>query len=400
MKINYKNNNTFTYTNILIFIVILFIPLYQLRITYINTSISILTINLVILSLILLIVHRRDIKTAFTKEHLLWYLATLFIISFIPPLLSNITSHSLGVFIEWLFVPLIAGFLLFIHLSKSHISRSWIHNALLILLFYVSVISIIYIALGLVTFDGRLHAFLISPNHLAMFIAPLIFIVATHINTTSPFFVKSLSIITILLALITLFFTYSFGTLIALLLSGLLIIIIKIKHKVLLFCLVFFTLIFVFFVGYQKISHINPDWQRNSFASRTMIWDSTVFILQKNILISDGIDDFQNSYLSVQNYFQQYLEWSAPTPHNLLLTLWVSGGFFSVLFFCLLCSRWLYISLHTYNTSKNTPILLYVGALCTILLSSIIDTNYWKNDLSIIFWIIIALGTSLYTKKL
>jgi O-antigen ligase len=131
-----------------------------------------------------------------------------------------------------------------------------------------------------------------------------------------------------------------------------------------------------------------------------MIWDSTVFILQKNILISGSIDDFQNSYLTVQPYFQQYLEWSAPTPHNLLLTLWISGGFFSVLFFCLVCSRWLYISIHTYNTSKNTYILLYVGALCTVLLSSVIDTNYWKNDLSIIFWIIIALGASIHIKKL
>ncbi|MEA3322777.1 MAG: O-antigen ligase family protein [Patescibacteria group bacterium] len=390
MKIQNNPITTLHFVNVLLFATILSIPLYFIRIPLFTTSLSILTCFLITLSIILLIAHHKRISTIFKKEKTLWYFALFFVLSFVPILILHPSLHGLGVFVEWLFIPAFTGFLIFVHTTQHTTARTWINAGILTILFFVSCISLLYLFHNTTTFDGRLQAYFLSPNHLAMFIAPLIFFVVAYLITTQTLFIKIISFLTLLLASTTLFFTYSFSTLFALLFSGLLITVILIKQKILLFLTITLIITSLFFVGYQKIIHSNTDWQRNSFTSRLMIWDSALLHIQNNIALSSGIDNFQQDYLSTQRYFEPYLEWSAPTPHNLLLTLWISGGFFSVLFFCLLCARWLYLSIRTYYKTKNTVILLYIAALLTILLSSILDTPYWKNDLSIIFWIIIG----------
>ncbi len=378
--------------NILLFATILSIPLYFIRVPVFTTSLSILTCFLLTLSIILFIVHHKHILTIFKEEKILWYLALFFVLSFVPVLFLHPSLHGLGVFIEWLFMPALTGFLIFVHITQHFHARTWISTGMLTILFLVSCISLLYLLHDTTTFDGRLQAYFLSPNHLAMFIAPLIFFVLAYFTTTRSLLIKIFVFFTLSLALTTLFFTYSFSTLFVLLFLSIIIALILIKRKMLLFFTTLLIIISLFFVGYQKILHSNADWQRNSFASRLMIWDSATFHIQNNTILSSGIDNFQQDYLSAQPYFEPYLEWSAPTPHNLLLTLWISGGFFSVLFFCLLCTRWLYLSIYTYHKTKNTTILFYIAALLTILFSGVLDTPYWKNDLSIIFWIIIGIN--------
>jgi O-antigen ligase len=315
-----------------------------------------------------------------------------FILSFVPSLYIHPTTHGFGVFIEWIVIPIIFSFLLFVYTSHNINILKWLLYALLTILFFVSVVSIVYLFFNITTFDGRLSSFFLSPNHLAMFITPLIFIVGALYFISHNLFIKIYSIFTICLALFVLFFTNSFTSIFSLLITTLIITFIHIKQKLLLIILFILIMLLLVFSGYQKIININPNLHRNSLSSRIMIWDSATFYIQNNTTIAiNGLDNFQNIYLDAQQYFIPYLEWSAPTPHNLLLTLWISGGFFSVLFFCLICARWLFISLTTYYKIKNTAILFFIAALLTILINSIFDTPVWKNDLSVIFWLIIIL---------
>jgi O-antigen ligase len=127
------------------------------------------------------------------------------------------------------------------------------------------------------------------------------------------------------------------------------------------------------------------------------IWTVAIHHIQTNTFFNiKPIDSFGQIYLEAQPFYAPYNTWSAPTPHNLFLTLWISGGFITVLSFCLLCSRWLYITFHFYKKTKNATILFYIAAFLIILLSGIFDTPFWKNDLSMLFWIIIILGINSY----
>ncbi len=377
--------------NVLIFITILSIPLYFLRLNILSISVSLLTLNLFILSITLFAINYKNLLSTFRNNSIFWILSLLFLLSFIPALLIYPTIHGLGVFIEWITIPILASFLLVTHTSKHPHTQILIQNALTVTLFFVSIISLIYLFLGHITFDERLNAFYPSPNHLAMFVTPLIFITITTFFTSRTKYAKIFSIITLILAIIVLFYTNSFTSIISLIIALSIVIFIKSKKKIILFFVVFIAMVFIIFTTYNKLSHLNQNFERNSLISRIEIWKVASNHIQQNTLVStNGIDTFQDIYITAQPLYKPYLHWSAPTPHNLLLTLWISGGFFTVLFFSLLCSRWFYIASSSYVKTKNTTILLYIAAFFVILLTSLIDTPYWKNDLSILFWLIIT----------
>jgi O-antigen ligase len=406
-KFNIPLQSDLSYIKLLLCVTFFSISLYFIRLNLFSISISILTINLFILCTILLYSNFQSIPQTFKKNSIFWTFSFLFVLSFLPSLLLHPTIHGLGVFLEWLLLPLLTAFLLHIHISKHKKIFYYIQNLLVSILFFVTTITLIYLFLDNTTFDGRLAAFYPSPNHLAMFIAPLIFITLANSWKQKNKYLKVFSITTVILTCIVLFFTNSLTSSFVFIFILFIISIILIKNyyirsgrtcpsttkSLMLFILGLFFILSILFITYHKISNINPDFSRSSLSSRHEIWTVATNHLQKNTLINtSGINDFQQIYLDAQRYYPPYLHWSAPTPHNLLLTLWTSGGFFTVLFFCLLCSRWLYLSASSYIKTKNATILFYIAAFLTILLTSLFDTPFWKNDLSIIFWILLLFG--------
>ncbi len=386
-------NNIFTYTNILIFITILSIPFYSIRIDFIYFSLSVLTLNLLILCSVLLSINYKHLSTTFKRESLFWIFTAFFVLSFIIPALLYPSIHGFGVFFEWLLIPVVTTFLLLSHTLRQPPTALTLQYGMVVLLFIISSVSLVYLLLGQLTFDTRLSAFYLSPNHLAMSIAPLICITIVQIITTNSLRLKIFSSITIFLSIIILFFTNSFTSMTALIIALSIVLFIKNKQRILLFLIGFLCLILIIFIGYFKYTHISHNIERSSLASRYEIWLVATDYIQKNPLITKSpIDTFQDIYLEQQQFYNPYLHWSAPTPHNLLLTLWISGGIFTILFFCLLSTRWLYISFSNYSKTKNTAILLYIAAFLVIIFTGILDTPYWKNDLAFIFWIILILG--------
>jgi len=393
MKIlSIKNNITF-YLNTLISVVILTIPLYALRLTFVNTSVSVLTISMFILSTILLIIYHKNIFITLKKEPLLWTFALLFVISFIPSLLLNFTVHGSGVFIEWIFLPALTSFLIYIHTTKNSHAYITIQTALSFTLFIVSIIALIYFILNIKTFDDRLTAFYPSPNHLAFFIAPLIPIAIAQFLNTKHILFKIFLLVTLLSSVLTLFLTNSFISSISIIVALMFITFVHTQKKQLLLISLFLFFIFLSIVSFHKITNIEISPVHNPLFSRIEIWTVATYQIQNNPLLNTHpIDDFQQIYLDAQPLYTPYNTWSAPTPHNLILTLWISGGFFTVLFFCLICARSIYFIILSYTKTKSTTILFYLAALLTILLTGIFDTSFWKNDLSFLLWLIIILG--------
>ncbi len=397
MKILQPTNNTNSYLDILIIIIILIIPLYAQRIPItINTSISILTLGMLILSIILFIIHHKNIIILLKKESLLWLFVLFFIISFIPSLILHPTIHGYGVFIEWILLPALTGFLLYIHIHTSPYMFNTIKNTLIFTLFIVNIISLIYFILNIKTFDNRLSAFYPSPNHLALFIAPIIPIIIAQFFNSKHIFIKIYYFLTFLLSVFILFFTNSFTSSISVIVVLMFITYICITKKQLFTFILLPLIIFIGIFSFHKIINTELNFIHNPLFSRIEIWRVAINHIQNNSLLNlDSIDNFQQIYLNAQPLYTPYNTWSAPTPHNLLLTLWISGGgFFSMLFFCLICSRLFYIVFTSYDKIKKTT-LCYLAAFLIIILSSVFDTPFWKNDLSILFWLIFILNIKL-----
>jgi len=324
----------------------------------------------------------------------------------ISTIISSDIRTSLGIFKGWFLSPFLFFIVLISVCQKrkdiTQALKSWLASGVV-----VSLIGILYLLNGNITFDGRLKAFFLSPNHLAMYLAPVFLIMlnfffqetscAIKTSTSSEktlFSSKKNKVIFLLIITIPLFFTYSYGALLGIF-AGVLYLIIKnrdLKVRKTFRC--FFVLIFILFFGFlsfNKLNQVTNSENRSSFHSRLMIWKTAGEIIQDNPFVGIGPGTFQETYLSYANEFREpYLEWAVPQPHNIFLAFYLQTGFLGFLGFVLILIWFFINSDMSGGAFKRTYIIK--ALMIYILVHGLVDTTYWKNDLSLMFWIIIGLA--------
>jgi len=339
----------------------------------------------------------------------------------------------------------------------------------------VAIIGLCYYFFGELTYDGRLKAFFLSPNHLAMYLAPSgiiafglflnfdIFIKIKKLqiqnhksqinynnqNTKSKtvfnfghldflklnkIFSKIQQFIKIqknwfgyfwlfafIICSIVIFLTYSYGAWLGFA-AGILFLVLfsfnviaktnyekqlsdenngivslcyhfvhnNSKKKILFLIIVGLFLSIIFFSQYNTEKFQNlTNFSRSSFESRIMIWKASLAILKDHPFLGIGPGNFQDFYLDYQKKFPPYLEWAVPQPHNLFLAFYLQCGLLGLIGFL-----WL-ILLFFKKGFRQLPIAVLTAVMIYILIHGLIDTPYWKNDLAVIFWIIVGLMTTI-----
>lgn len=295
--------------------------------------------------------------------------------------------HGLGIVGSWFLIPFLFTFLFFSQNQSKQTVRFLTLN-LYLSIFIVSLVALLYKFTNNLTYDGRLAAFYDSPNYLAMFLAPGLFLgfylffpaQNKTFSSKKTIFLFLLSLIPILSAL---YFTFSYATWTA---SGIALFALgffsrKKTNKPFLFLIALSFLILSFFliqfpsVKMQSLLQENP---RSSWASRQMIWQSSSKILRDHLIFGIGPGNFQQNYLAYQKYFPPYLEWAVPQPHNIYLAFWLQTGFLGLAGFLLL--------LFFLFQNKNASLALW-SFFVYLVLHGMFDTPYWKNDLAYLFWL-------------
>jgi O-antigen ligase len=309
---------------------------------------------------------------------------------------------GLGIIKSWFILPMLFSLILLLEIKNLDDIKK-IFFAIFLSSSLVSLSAILYKLYGYLTYDGRLTAFYESPNYLAMFLAPGILCGISLLFYSKKHF--TYIFIALLLNSIVLFFSKSYANWISLLLTSLVSSFLFLNdNKKKIYALIFFLLI----IGSLFLSQMNSEKAislltkdpRSSFESRKMIWKSSMLMIKNNPLIGIGPGNFQKTYLDYQKYFPLYLEWAVPQPHNILIAFWLQTGLLGLLGFMII----VYISI------KNSLILLFkqkkdmrfycisfVAFFMYTIISGLTDTPYWKNDLSLMFWIFIFLTASIKT---
>jgi len=81
-------------------------------------------------------------------------------------------------------------------------------------------------------------------------------------------------------------------------------------------------------------------------------------------------------------------------PHNIFLNFWTEIGLIGAILFIWLIARYLYDALRLLNkiNEKRRCLLLgLIGAMSALFIHGLVDVPYFKNDLSVLFWLLIAL---------
>jgi len=144
----------------------------------------------------------------------------------------------------------------------------------------------------------------------------------------------------------------------------------------------------IYFAGRPNLS-ASPNSSRVSSSNniRWEIWRVAIKeILPSHWLFGVGFGNFQNHFTTLTQgrvNFPEYISPRALTPHNLYLHIWFSGGIIMLIGF--LSLFWQIFK----NPASNSS-WLEKSVIVSILIYGLIDTPIFKNDLGVIWWVVIA----------
>jgi len=134
-----------------------------------------------------------------------------------------------------------------------------------------------------------------------------------------------------------------------------------------------------------------------SIQLRINIWQGAFSLLKTSPFLGVGLMGYQKL---IPQYQKPYNSKTGelisvethPYPHNLYLTIWLELGLLGLLvFFSLIINFFVLIFKDLLFSSR--PLLLGLGgAMIVLLIHGLVDTPYFKNDSSVLFWLIIGLG--------
>lgn len=313
---------------------------------------------------------------------------------------------GLGILKSWFLIPLLFSFTLYSILNSTKFLEN-IYKSLFYSSGLIGIISLSYKIIGFVTFDNRLRSFYLSPNYLAMYLAPGLFFGLYFLQKS---FLKNelsknffLNFLLLLFILFPLYFTYSYGAWIAIFGSFFIITLLTSKNKTYFYGAILFSVICLaslFFsqAGTQKFSDFASLSSRSSLSSRAMIWNSSLLMIEKNPIFGIGPGNFQVAYLEYQKYFPPYLEWAVPQPHNLFLAFWLQTGMIGFAGFLILLFYLFKILCKLLRNEKSAALAAPLfGFFLYTCLHGLIDTPFWKNDLAFLFWLCTLL--TIFLKK-
>jgi putative inorganic carbon (HCO3(-)) transporter len=148
----------------------------------------------------------------------------------------------------------------------------------------------------------------------------------------------------------------------------------------------------------SRIGHqLNPTDPNNSLDQRVRLWKSTLRMLQDHPIFGTGLSGFSrtiDAYRGVSGYTDQLIY-----PHNILLNFWTETGLLGLAAFA-----WIFVQAARLTwrgwragTAAWRPLQLGVLlALVGIVVHGLVDVPYFKNDLSLEFWVLLGLSWAGY----
>ncbi len=212
-------------------------------------------------------------------------------------------------------------------------------------------------------------------------------------------------LIIVLITAIAIYFTYSYAAWLAIFFAVILLFCFIFGagkkpsfHWKLGFLSIFLVLLVLFFsqIGTDKFKNLKNLSYRSSGNSRIMIWRSALMIGQDYPIFGIGPGNFQRYYLDYQKKFTEpYLEWAVPQPHNIFLAFWLETGILGLAGFVLILGWFFRSGILIIKESRLGGIrgaaTVLLSIMAYILLHGLVDTTYWKNDLAMIFWLVLGL---------
>lgn len=386
-----------------IYLIILLLPTYQIRFQVMSVPLTLLEMMILIAAGVefYFLFRTKKLTATFYQQILQPARRTIPIIFFLLAALvsvsvSPVTAKAAGIFKAYFFEAILFYFLVLLVINnEKKLYRLW--QSLAILICYLSVFALYqFVTLANLPFSWwgvniasrRVTSLLNHPNALALLIGPIVAMLSMLLFTSRRFARNKLLLAAVILGLIALYLTFSraawLALVVTLILFGLLT---KIRKKILIGVAAAVLLVLIIPYSRGKILDLargNDPTQLN----RYVLWDATKDILKKHPVYGVGLSGFHEAYknypLGPDRVIQNY-------PHSFFLNFWVEIGIVGLA--ALLGLLYFFQKkIRRLMNSTWRPIALAAAAgMSMIVLHGMVDVSYFKNDLSVLFWLIYAL---------
>jgi O-antigen ligase len=143
----------------------------------------------------------------------------------------------------------------------------------------------------------------------------------------------------------------------------------------------------------SRLGHeVNLADPNNSLVQRFRLWGATLRMLRDHLLFGTGLSGFKHG---IEPYRSGIYVEDLIYPHNLLLNFWTETGLLGLFAFAWIYVQAIRVAWDGWRTGATAWRPLQFGVLLmlvAVVVHGLVDVPYWKNDLSLEFWVLLGLS--------
>lgn len=374
-------------------------------------------------------------KTGRTPYPYKWEMIAVLIVSWAAIIVAGISHEALGTWKAYFLEPLLL-FILIINLFSSANGRKKIIFALATSALIVSLFAVYQKITGQFISNPfwaaentrRVVSFFGYPNAVGLFLSPLIMIFIGYFFSKPKLPEKIFIAITIFTSLLAIVFAQSSGAIIGLAAAGFIFMLLaNKKSRISALILAVITVIAIFsYLPLKQLALEKFTLNKLSGQIRQEQWTETKKMLaagrwfqgaglsnyqktvapyhQEGIFLNNGDPNWLEKIRTSAEFRKQMWQ---PTeiymyPHNIFLNFWSELGILGALLFCWIIAKFLWQSGRFFLKEETSPerfvALGLLASMIVLVVHGLVDVPYFKNDLSVLFWVSIALLSGLNLK--
>jgi putative inorganic carbon (HCO3(-)) transporter len=141
----------------------------------------------------------------------------------------------------------------------------------------------------------------------------------------------------------------------------------------------------------RVVAELNLNDPQNTLVGRFHLWAATLQMLSHHLLFGAGLAGFATA---IAPYWNATHADRFAYPHNIVLNFWTETGLLGLVAFALIMAAGFVRTRHGWRSATPEWRVVHLGvmlALVAILVHGLVDVPYWKNDLSLEFWVLLSL---------
>lgn len=419
-----------------ILLIIAALPAYLIRFQVLGIPFTLLEGMILTSFAVWVIKGGASLKTIFKKETRRAYpyryeIIGVLILSWIAIITAGISNEALGIFKAYFFEPILLFILIINRLREKEGQRK------IILALAASALSVSLFAIYQ-QFTGqfidnpfwaaketrRAVSFFGYPNAIGLFLAPLTMIFIGRLFSKPERWEKMFLTVTIACSLLSIFFAKSEGALIGIMAAAFVLALLANKKlRIAAISLAVSGLIVIasnsalrtYTISKATLSDLSGQIRQQQWIETKKMFAAGNFWMgaglsgyqkavapyhQEGIFLKNGDPNWLEKIRTSAEFRKQMWQ---PTeiymyPHNIFLNFWTELGLLGALLFSWIFAKFLWQSSVIYKREKDYIALGLMVAMIAIIVHGLVDVPYFKNDLSVLFWVMIAMLGALRLK--